>query len=112
MWNRCNRRPGVEPPSAPEMQIPIVRDGGRIIGWTDQGPEFEGTKLRHREAERLLGGAVACTYVQIDNRADAQRAGAPPEWSGPWRCLAICSDHARAGANGANLGMHRPLQPR
>jgi hypothetical protein len=76
------------------MHIPIVRDGGKILGWTDQVPELQGATLRHPAAERLLGGGVSCSYVQIDNLADARRAGAPPDWTGPWRCLAICSDGA------------------
>jgi hypothetical protein len=86
------------------MQIPIIGGGGKILGWTDQVPELQGTNLRHAEAERLLGGAVSCTYVQIDNRADALRAGAPPGWNGPWRCLAICGDHAGVGGNALKLG--------
>lgn len=94
------------------MQIPIVSDAGKILGWTDQVPELQGTNLRHAEAERLLGGPVSCTYVQIDNEADAQRAGAPKEWNGPWRCLAICSDHAGVGANSPALGVGRHLPPR
>ncbi len=94
------------------MKIPIVRNGGQILGWTDQVPELQGANLRHADAERLLGGPVSCTYVQIDNRADARRAGAPPDWTGPWRCLAICSDHAGPGAKRPSPASDRHQQPR
>jgi hypothetical protein len=82
------------------MQIPIV-SASEIIGWTEEIPEFFGSALRHAEAERLVGGEVRCVYVEIEDRAAARRAGAPPEWDGAWRCLALCSDRtirrARAG---------------
>lgn len=94
------------------MLIPIVGSGRKILGWTDKVPEFQGANLRHADAERLLSGPVSCAYVEIDNWADARRAGAPPEWNGPWRCLAICSDHAGLGANGVALGVDRHLKPR
>jgi hypothetical protein len=80
------------------MLIAIVGPGGKILGWTSKVPEVQGMILRHAEAERLLGGGLSCTYVQIDDRDDATRAGAPPEWNGPWRCIAICSDGADLGA--------------
>jgi hypothetical protein len=76
------------------MSIPIVDDQGEIVGWTDNAPEICGITLRHAEAERLLRSAVRCVYGTITNRGDAMRAGAPSDWSEPWRCLMLCKDDA------------------
>ena len=79
-------------------QIPIVNRNRRIVGWTHDTPETIGASLRHAEAERLVGGAVTATYVQISDRVAAGRAGAPLGWNGPWRCLAIIAvDDADGG---------------
>lgn len=72
------------------MEFPILDRKGRLIGWTHQSPKL-GNALRHAYAELLAGGSVVCVYVQIDDPADAKRAGAPPGWNEPWRCLALCS---------------------
>jgi hypothetical protein len=94
------------------MQIPIVCDARKIVGWTSQVPEATGSALRHAEAERLLGGPISCVYVEIDNPHDALRAGAPPEWSGPWRCLAICRDDGRPAPDAARSPVWRHHLPR
>ena len=88
------------------MLIPIVGDAKRIVGWTDKVPRYHGTILRHPEAEALLGRAITCTYVEIDRGPDALRAGAPPDWNGPWRCLALCgADKALAALYANEIGM-------
>ena len=70
--------------------IPIVNDRCEIVGWTDNAPGYVGPALRHPEAEELVG-PVTCLYIEIERAEDARKAGAPPEWRGPWRCLALCS---------------------
>lgn len=75
-------------------EIPIYDRERRLVGWTRQGPEFRGPRLHHPIAERLVGGPVLCTYVEIEDPADATRAGAPRDWKDPWRCLALCAEHA------------------
>jgi hypothetical protein len=70
-------------------QIPIVNRNRRIIGWTQESPQATGAILRHIEAEKVVGGPVTATYIQITNRSAAERAGAPAGWIEPWRCLAI-----------------------
>src|SRR5690349_161658 len=69
--------------------IPIVDECLRIVGWTYHVPMVSGYTLRHSEAEALLGGPVDCAFIEIDQRTDAVRAGAPFNWCGPWRCLAL-----------------------
>ena len=70
-------------------EIPIVNRNRRIIGWTNVSPESVGTSVRHSEAERLTGGPVTATYIQISDGSAAERAGAPVGWDRPWRCLGI-----------------------
>jgi hypothetical protein len=74
------------------VEIPIVGANRRIVGWTGTPPKYSSSNAEHPEAEQLTGGPVAAAYVQIDDPADAQRAGAPLGWKGPWRCIAICSE--------------------
>lgn len=73
------------------MSFPIVSEQRQIVGWTDAIPEFHGSLIREPEAERLLGGGIMPLYVRIEDPLDAQRAGAPADWTGAWRCLALCS---------------------
>lgn len=73
------------------MEFPILDREGRLIGWSHRDPEIRNALVRHAYAELLAGGSVVCVYVQIDDPADAKRAGAPPGWNEPWRCLALCS---------------------
>src|SRR5688572_14052677 len=70
-------------------EIPIVNRNRRVVGWTHDSPDTIGALVRHIEAEKVVGGPVTATYVQITDRVAAGRAGAPPGWRGPWRCLAI-----------------------
>ena len=73
------------------MSIPIVDEHGRIVGWADTTPVIRGMALYQPDAARLLGESFLANYVRIDDPEDAARAGAPAGWSGPWRCLALCS---------------------
>ena len=69
--------------------IPIIDGNGRIVGWTRTAPNQRGGRVIHREAATMIGSALGAAFVDLDAR-DAQRAGAPDGWTGPWRCLAIC----------------------
>lgn len=71
--------------------VPIVNDRREIVGWTDTPPLLRGGTICHDEAEALVGTLIA-QYVQINDHEAAIRAGAPQDWRGPWRCLALCSD--------------------
>jgi hypothetical protein len=73
------------------MKLPIVNACGEIVGYTNESPKLVGTSVRHSYAERLLGDAVKAAYVEITDQAELARVGAPPDWSGEWRCLALCS---------------------
>ena len=68
---------------------PIIDASMRIVGWTLDAPLIRGAELRHREAESLVGGPIDAVYVQLHNLEDAIAAGAPVDWKGPWRCLAL-----------------------
>lgn len=70
-------------------QIPILNREGRVVDWTDAPPQPSGRMLRHPEAEKILGGRIGCAFVEIVDRALAQKAGAPPQWDERWRCIAI-----------------------
>jgi hypothetical protein len=74
------------------VEIPIIGSNRRIVGWTTTPPKYSSSNAEHAEAEKITGGPVAAAYVQIDDPADAQRAGAPRGWKDPWRCIAICSE--------------------
>ena len=98
------RRRGKAPGDA-NPGIPIVDGALRIVAWTDAAPAIEQGRLRHPEAERLLGGDIFCTQVALTSPADIARAGGPAAWSSPWRCLALCPIAlALALARGFDLG--------
>ena len=78
------------------MEIPIIDARRRIVAWTDVGPEVYGTTLRHGYAEALVGSKIFVAFVSLTNPIEAQRAGAPPDWREPWRCLAICAEVEQA----------------
>lgn len=73
------------------MDFPIVNAYGEIVGYTNESPKLVGTLVRHSYAERLLGDAVKAAYVEITDQAELARVGAPTDWNGEWRCLALCS---------------------
>jgi hypothetical protein len=76
--------------------IPIVGGAHEVVGWTERAPVIENGRLRHAEAERVLGGPIFCTQVALTSPAEIARAGGPANWTGPWRCLALCPiAHAR-----------------
>ena len=80
-----NRVPGRFSP------IPIVDNGLHIVGWTFEAPTIRLDAVFHEQAESRLGERVQTRQVQIVVSDDMERAGAPPDWTGPWRCFAICS---------------------
>ena len=74
------------------MSIPIVNAAHAIVGWTDAAPVVIGNRLRHRKAERILGGPIHCVEIILTDRRQMSQAGAPTGWKSGWRCLALCSD--------------------
>jgi len=70
-------------------EIPIVDEHLTIVSWSDEMPQIIGGSLRHRRAETILRGRVSCRFIEISDASDARRSGAPPDWQGSWRCLAI-----------------------
>lgn len=87
----AKRRRGGRPPVPRTLETLILNCRQEVIGWTCTSPEFLNGELRHFEAEAILGGHVLAVYVRLDNVDDARRAGAPPDWNNPWRCLGLCS---------------------
>jgi hypothetical protein len=85
---RGRRRKGAGAGSCPG--IPVVNDAHEIVAWTGVPPVVENGRLRHAEAERLLGGAIFCTQIALMDPDQIRRAGGPTGWVGPWRCLALC----------------------
>ena len=73
--------------------MPIINANRQIIAWSRDVPVYLGGQLRHYEAERLIGDFRVC-YVEVWDAELAKRAGAPSEWEGSWRCLAVCSVRA------------------
>lgn len=74
------------------MRIPIVNANRVIVGWSDVEPVVERNRLRHHEAETLLGGPVHSVEIVLADRRQMAMAGAPAGWRSTWRCLALCSD--------------------
>jgi hypothetical protein len=74
------------------MSIPIVNAKREIVGWTDTAPVVVRNRLRHPQAERLLGGPIHCVELALTDRQAALQAGAPRSWRNAWRCMALCSD--------------------
>ena len=74
------------------MSIPIVNAQHDIVGWTSVAPAVVRNRLRHKKAERLLGGPIFCVEITLTRARDLARAGAPRGWRSTWRCLALCSD--------------------
>jgi len=72
-------------------KIPIVNEHLKIVAWSDEAPKIIGCTLRHRRAETLLHQRVSTRIIEIEG-AYSELAGAPPNWRGPWRCLAITPD--------------------
>lgn len=92
--------------------IPIVNHAHEIVGWTSTAPAVENGRLRHAEAERALRGAIFCTQVALLNTHEIRRAGGPANWSGPWRCLALCPlEHAHGLEQAANAMAGAPSGP-
>ncbi len=71
--------------------IPIVDGKLSIVGWTFAAPIVRNDSISHGEAEQLLGESVQTRQVQLVITDDIMRAGGPADWTGPWRCFAICS---------------------
>ena len=74
------------------MSIPIVNSRHEIVGWTEVAPVIVRNRLRHRWAERLLGGPIHCVEIALTSPRDQAQAGAPRGWRSAWRCLALCGE--------------------
>jgi len=93
-------------PSLVRWEIPIIDGQRRLVGWTVNAPRYLGGLVHHPEAEKLIGGPIVGAYVQIEDADNAQRAGAPPNWKGPWRCLGLCSPLI-VGTDGSWSDVHK-----
>ena len=93
------------------MSIPIVNAARTVVGWTDVDPIVVRNRLRHRKAERMLGGPIHCVEIVLTDRREMAQAGAPPGWRSSWRCLALCCDE-RVGSL-AQIGsfLAEPAEP-
>jgi hypothetical protein len=60
------------------LEVPILDRNHQIVGWTRETPKTFGASIRHAEAERLTGGPVTATYVQIKDKSAAVRAALHP----------------------------------
>ena len=76
---KTSRRQSIRRTSA---QVPIVDRNHRIVGWTSEPSPT----------------TTSCTYIEINDMELAERAGAPPGWNAPWRCVAIMSGKAAASS--------------
>jgi hypothetical protein len=74
------------------VSIPIVNARREIVGWTQAAPVIVRNRLRHRKAERLLGGPIHCVEITLAEPRHLAQAGAPRGWRRTWRCIALCSD--------------------
>src|SRR5690606_4151036 len=90
--------------SRPSSLIPIVDRRRRVVGWTERPPALSAGVMIHPEAEKLLGAPIAAIFVELHSRTQAKRAGAPPNWRQPWKCLALCdSDSISLNRDGETI---------
>jgi hypothetical protein len=94
------------------MSIPIVNADHVIVGWTDVDPVVVRNRLRHRKAERMLGGPIHCVEIVLTDRRQMAQAGAPPGWRRTWRCLALCSDERVGSLEQIGRFLGEPNEPR
>lgn len=94
------------------MSIPIVNADHAIVGWTDVDPVVVRNRLRHRKAERMLGGPIHCVEIVLTDRRQMAQAGAPPGWRSSWRCLALCSDERIGSIEQIGRFLAEPGAPR
>jgi hypothetical protein len=71
-----------------QTRFPLLDEKGLLVGWTAQSPRFEGTVLRHREAEKLVGRPIVIVPVLLMSDAHILLAGGEPNPDGLW-ALAI-----------------------
>lgn len=71
------------------MQFPILDRECGLAGWTASPPRYQGTELRHEEAEQIVGRPLIVMPVRVLAEGHAKRCGANfHEKEGGW-CLAI-----------------------
>ena len=83
--------------------IPIVDLDARIVAWTCETPKQINARVIHSEAQALLRGPLGVAVIEV-SAENAMRAGAPANWSKPWRCVAICQENL-AQAIASNRGV-------
>lgn len=89
------------------ISLPIIDEKGVIVAWTTKAPVLKGALLLHQEAERLVGPLDA-VYVEIEDPELMRKAGAPNDWTEPWRCLGLCSVKLKTRAQGGILKHRMP----
>jgi hypothetical protein len=72
------------------MHIPLVNAAQEIVDWTRTFPRLEKGRLRHADAERLLGPTILCMPAFLSHDEDMVRAGAPAGVLDGWWTLALC----------------------
>src|SRR5262245_950566 len=68
---------------------PVVATGLKIVGWTSAAPHFVDFKVRHPEAERLVGGPIAYRRVRLVAARDIAKARGGQRARGSWECYAL-----------------------
>ena len=67
-----------------QTRFPLLNANCVIAGWTGRAPHFEGSVLRHHEAEKVVGGAVVIVPVLLLVDAHIRMAGGEPNPDGLW----------------------------
>jgi hypothetical protein len=67
------------------MEFPILNHACVLAGWSKRAPHFQGTELRHPDAEALIGRPLVIMPVRMRDPAAVKRCNGS---EGGW-CLAI-----------------------
>ena len=58
-----------------QKQFPLLNQACQLAGWTALAPYFEGTLLRHPDAETLVGGPIVILPALLIVEAHMRAAG-------------------------------------
>ena len=71
------------------MKLPILGRECKLARWTTQQLRFQGTELRHDEAEAMVGRPIVIMPVRIVHDHHVQRCGGTYDDGGNGWCLAL-----------------------